>query len=122
MAQFIGISFPFRKGPEGLPQGAVDDELIRDSIIQVILTGRGERVMRPTVGSAVYRFVFENNDLFLGDLIATEVRAVLARSEPRIIVETVETRIEDTSTYVDVLYIVRATGERQELSVQVPIT
>ena len=99
-----------------------DDELVRQSIEQLLLVSKGERVMRPFVGSKVYAFVFENNDAVLGELIKAEISSVLGRFEPRAIVQDVQTTRNDTEVVVDVTYVVRSTGNENTLSMSFPTT
>lgn len=91
------------------------------SIRQLLLTGRGERVMRPDVGSQIERFVFEPNEDLRAELIAAEVMEVLSRYEPRILVTGVETITEDESVIVTIGYVVRATGQPQTQGVSIPV-
>lgn len=84
MSLFIGFAFPFRKGATSFPETATDDALIKQSLIQLILTGRGERVMRPDVGSGAYSYVFEDNDDILASRVSNEITAVVQKYEPRV--------------------------------------
>jgi hypothetical protein len=116
MPQFIGFSFPFRKGSTSFPEVATDDALIKQSLVQLILTGRGERVMRPDVGSGAFRFIFEDNDDFLLTVIQTEVNQVVSKYEPRVSLISVDVTKGDPDTdtgansvIVTLRYIVLAT-------------
>lgn len=51
-------------------------------IVAALLTGRGERVMRPTYGVGVQRDVFESNDFALANEISLQLRTSLAMWEP----------------------------------------
>lgn len=115
--QFRGIAFPFRKGKTSFPEAAADDDLIRQSIFQILGTSRGERVMRPTFGANVYKFVFANNNDLLADLIATEVRTALGRFEPRISVVTVQVVSNDNEVVTTVSYVVKATNVRRSVDI-----
>lgn len=117
MAQFRGIAFPFQKGPDSFPAKVEDEELIRQSILQIMSTTRGERVMRPEFGSNVFKFVFANNTEFLATLIAAEAEAAIARFEPRVTVTNTRTEREESfrgsEIIITVEYVIKATGLRQ---------
>lgn len=90
MAQFIGFSFPFRKGATSFPEVATDDALIKQALIQLVLTGTGERVMRPDYGSSAYSYIFEPNEEILQQRIETELSALILKYEPRVAVTSIE--------------------------------
>jgi phage baseplate assembly protein W len=115
MVQFRGIAFPFQKGRDSLPAKAEDEELIRMSILQILSTQKGERVMRPEFGANVWRFVFANNNTFLVDLIRTEVKSAINRFEPRVAVTRVLTQQRDSEIVITIEYVIRATKKRQVL-------
>lgn len=124
MALFLGIAFPFKQGKTSFPEAASDNDLIKQSLVQLILTGRGERLMRPDVGSGAYSFIFESNDLILQQAIQTEVSTVIRKYEPRVILQGVEVvrgdqSNPDTSPLVTVTikYIVITTQEAQTLEI-----
>lgn len=60
------------------------EEHIRQSIRTLLLTARGERVMRPDFGSALGDFLFENIDATTVALIKREVVSTIERYEPRV--------------------------------------
>lgn len=113
---FQGISYPFRKGDQEFPQSATDDVLIKESVIQILQTTRGDRLMRPEFGSNVLRFIFEPNEAALGELIYAEVHAALSRWEPRIELLDVRVTREDATVVVTVDYGVIATRTQDAVS------
>lgn len=65
----------------GLEAGA---EKVRQAIWLILDTQPGERVMRPTFGCGLRRYLMKPNTESLRALIEGEVAAALARWEPRI--------------------------------------
>jgi uncharacterized protein len=63
-----------------------NDEAIKQSVRNIVLTGRGEKLFQPTFGSKVRRLLFENYDPFAADSLADEITVALLNNEPRIIV------------------------------------
>lgn len=124
MALFIGFSFPFRKGETSFPAVATDNDLIKQALIQLVLTGTGERIMRPEFGSAAFAYVFENNDDMLQQRLETELTQIIHKYEPRVAllgvaVERGDPRLESeaTSVIVTISYIVLATRKTDEAQI-----
>lgn len=120
MSTFIGISFPFRKGSTSFPQTATDVDLIKQSLVQLILVAKGERVMRPDVGSLAYRYVFEDNNDVLAELFRSEVTGVISKYEPRVALQNVEVTTNDTTITIKILYIIRTNGQQDSLTLTIP--
>jgi len=118
MPVFRGVSHPFRKGTTAFPEGSGDDSLIRESLVQLILTGSGERVMRPSVGTNVRKFIFEPNDELLTSLVQTEVATAIARFEPRVTVVGIQTQRIESELLVTITYIVNATQQVNTVGVR----
>lgn len=118
---FRGINFPFTKGKTALPEPVYDSDLVKQSLQQIVLTGRNQRVMRPDFGCDAYSFVFEPNTDMLAELIRTEVNAAIGRFEPRVVVQDIGV-VRDTEkgeVIVTIQYVLVAT--RAPDTVQVPL-
>jgi len=118
-ALYRGIAFPFQQGDTSFPEAATDNDLIRQSLLQIVLTQKGERVMRPDFGTNVFSYVFENNNDVLEEMIRVDVSQAVARYEPRVLVRAIDVTREDTTINITVRYVIVAT--RQEDSVQIPV-
>lgn len=118
---FRGFKFPFQSGSTSFPATASDDELIKQSLIQIVLTQKGERVMRPDFGSRTLSFIFENNDDTLAEALRTDLAVSIAKYEPRVALRKINVTREDTKVLVDIQYVVIATRQEQQLSVSVPV-
>ena len=113
---FRGISFPFRSGDTSFPDRVSDAELVKQSIIQILLTERGERVFRPDFGSGLMSRVFDNTGALFESLIQSEVFAAVGKWEPRAIVQGVEIQTKDSTVVVTVNFIVVATRQQSSVS------
>ena len=120
MSTYRGLSFPFRRGPQGFPQPSTGADTLWESVVQLLQVGRDERVMRPDAGSQATSFVFESNVEVLGELVAADVSQVLARYEPRILVTGIETAREDNGVVLDITYVERSTGQVQTRQIYLP--
>jgi len=117
---YQGIKFPFQRGSTSFPASATDDELIQDSLIQLILTRNGERIMRPDCGTNALSFVFENNEAILGNLLRSEIQGVVARYEPRIQITDIVVEQRDSEVILTIVYIILATRRVASALVAVP--
>jgi uncharacterized protein len=108
--------------PAGAIDTVADDEAIRQSLLLLISTRPGERVMRPEYGCDLYRLVFSPNDDTTAGLAIHFVRQAVERWEPRIEVLRVDANrdpYESTRLEIVLDYRVRATlnTERVEIGV-----
>jgi phage baseplate assembly protein W len=90
-----------------------DQEDVRQAILLILETTKGERVMRPDFGCGLRRLVFQPMSAALKTLVRKEVEDALAAWEPRIDVERVtvaEHRSVRGGLLIDILYNVRATN------------
>lgn len=98
-----GWSFPVRwhvadDGMSAAVELADGEEKIRQSLEIILKTGVGERVMRPTFGAGVYRFVFEpRNDQTIHQIRFDTERA-LRLWEPRVIVDGVAVTSDESDS------------------------
>lgn len=94
------------------------EESVRQSILIILSTAKGERVMRPDFGSGLSELAFAVNNQTTQATAAFEVHEALQNWEPRIEVLRVETssagdRGEQLMIYID--YRVRTTDNRFNL-------
>jgi uncharacterized protein len=110
MAGYTGISFPFRIGSKGkvVLSTTTDMEIthINESIRQILLTQKGERVNEPDFGANLNSIIFDNIDETLINVIAYKVREALEIYEPRIQVRDVIITEIDGGIVVTVDFIV----------------
>jgi phage baseplate assembly protein W len=87
------------------------EERIRQSILIILGTARGERIMRPEFGCGIHDLVFAPNDATTEARVGYEVREALLDFEPRIDVDEVRvTRETPERMVIEVLYRVRRTN------------
>jgi phage baseplate assembly protein W len=106
-------SAPLAAGADGRIALARLDDSIRQSILLIIGTAKGERVMRPTFGCGIHELVFAPNDPTTHALLSQEIRDALIDWEPRVSVLDIqiETHAEDGNKLIITLqYRVRSTN------------
>jgi len=84
--EFLGVGWRSPVGVEetgGIALSSFEDS-IRESVVLILRTARGERVMRPDFGCDIQTLVFAKNDMTTAGLAAFHVEKALTRWEPRI--------------------------------------
>lgn len=74
-----------------------DDAAIKQAVVNLLLTSKGDRPFQPNLGSNLRNLLFETLDAVTSSEIATNIRETLANYEPRISV----TRIEVDANFDD---------------------
>ena len=121
MAGYTGLSFPFRIGSKGrtVMSSANDIEIphIVESIKQILLTRKGERVNEPEFGANLYNVLFENFDETVINVLAYKIQEALDIWEPRISVDNIIITELDGGVSVTVQFTVIKTLLKTETSV-----
>jgi phage baseplate assembly protein W len=88
------------------------EESVRQSILIILGTAKGERVMRPDFGCGIHDLVFATNSPTTVGRLIREIHESLLRLEPRIDVTQVDVTPGATSNVllIDIDYEVRATN------------
>jgi len=123
----MGISFPFGADEQAFPAPSTDEALIKENLVQLILMSKGERIMRPELGTGAQSFVFEDNDDLLASFIRTTLTNAISTYEPRVILQRIDVvRDRSSSAYFDtttvtVYYVVSATQTADSVSVSLGV-
>jgi phage baseplate assembly protein W len=116
------LDYPFRidgRGRAGLTD--VDDH-VRDMIYQVLFTSPGERVNRPDFGCGLLQLVFMPNSGALATATQFMIQGALQRWLADVIqVERVEVRNDEERLEVEVSYIRRDNGQREQTLFSAPV-
>jgi len=82
---FKDINMSFKKNP--LTNDLIvmkNDNAIAQAVKNLVLTGRGERLFNPDLGSGLAQALFENIDVVSASQIQSEIDSLLRNYEPRI--------------------------------------
>jgi phage baseplate assembly protein W len=114
-----GLKFPIDVDPEtGALATSIAEDKIRESVLLILNTSLGERVMRPNFGSGIHEQVFASiNSATIGTL-SFNIQEALIAWEPRIEVEKVQVSDEKASAgalLISIDYKVRSTNNRFNL-------
>ena len=116
----VGLVFD----PAGAIDTVADDEAVRQSLLMLISTRPGERVMRPEYGCDLHRLVFSPNDDTTAGLAIHFVRQAVERWEPRVEILRVDANrdpYESTRLAIVLDYRVRATLRADTIEVEVDL-
>jgi uncharacterized protein len=80
----VGIAFPLAVGSDGSLLLSTYEDHVRQSILLILRTSQGERVMRPDFGTGLNAHVFISNSESSAALLKQDIEAALTRYEPRI--------------------------------------
>jgi phage baseplate assembly protein W len=112
-----GMAFPLRVNERGGIAAASQQEKVRQSILVILGTQHGERVMRPKFGANLRSLVFAPNNRATANLAQHYVEEALATWEPRIILDevTVENDQANACLLVQIRYRIKASYTTQSL-------
>jgi phage baseplate assembly protein W len=79
---YRGIALPTAQRP--YPSVKEELELIRDSIVTILLTKKGQRLFAPDFGSNLWRIIFEPNDDVTRSLAREYIISAIQTWEPRV--------------------------------------
>lgn len=94
-----------------------NEEDIRQSLIILLNTSIGERVLRPEYGANMEDLLFESLNVTTATLISNRIKRAILFHEPRIRVIQVDMRPDYQAGRIDVLveYLILATNNRRNL-------
>ncbi len=108
-----GLALPIKTNARGGIETAGQQEKIRQSILMILRTQHGERVMRPNFGANLRSLVFAPNNAATASLARYYVEEALQTWEPRISVDevTVKNSHEEARLDIEVRYRIKSTNE-----------
>jgi phage baseplate assembly protein W len=114
-SQILGKGWSFPIAPDsGYLSGF---EKVRQSILLILETEPGERIMRPAFGCGLQRYLMKPNTPATRALIKNDVELALVSFEPRIRVTAVSVDPGDDPSLalIQIAYVHRANGSRDNL-------
>ena len=107
---FRDFSIGFKSNPNTEDFSVVKNEnSIKQSIRNLVLTGDNERVFAPRNGSRLRQMLFEPFDVFVGEDIKEEIINVVSRLEPRVRLNAVRLypdNVDDTQLHIEIDYTI----------------
>ena len=120
MRDFLGVGWAFPVGVDARGRIALarQERDIEEAIRIILLTPKGQRVMRPEFGCQIHDLMFAPNDATTAGLAAYYVEEALGMWEPRIHVKEVNARPDPENQgrlIIDISYEVKATHDSRSL-------
>ena len=118
---FLGQGWAF---PPGFSLGTKtsilvrEDEDIQQSLMILLSTRLGERIMQPQYGCNLHHVVFEKADKSTLTFLRDSIESAILYHEPRIKVLEIRTSVntgEPERILIDIVYLIRATNTRSNL-------
>ncbi len=116
--QGVGWAFPVGVDARGRIALARHERDIEEAIQIILLTPKGQRVMRPEFGSRLHELIFAPNNPTTASLAAYYVEDALGMWEPRIEVNTVEAGPDPDDParmLIEIRYTVKSTYDSRTL-------
>ena len=90
-----------------------DASAIKQAIVSLLLTNKGERLMNPKYGSDIRSYLFEPLDYGTAAQIKANIRSTIDRFEPRISISDIKCipNYNDNGFDVEMTYIIRGSDE-----------
>jgi len=99
-----GIAMPWGQTLESFLEPKNDQDVLKSSILFIITTRRGERVMMPSFGSSLMEQAFEPGDSILFSNLVTEVMGAVARWDDRINLVDMKVEMVDNTVSCKVIW------------------
>ena len=100
---FTDIPVGFTKNPFTKDvQPTKNDQAIKQSVKNIVLTTPGEKPFNPTVGCRVREMLFEPLDAFVADAIQDEIINTINQNEPRVVLQDVQVMPVNTGNKLNV--------------------
>lgn len=118
--EFLGIGWKYPVGVEadGNISRSSYEENIRESILLILGTAKGERLMRPEFGCSIHDYAYSTMDTLTRRMIENAVYEALVAWEPRIEVNEIKTLTEkalEGKLLISIDYKVRRSNTRVNL-------
>jgi len=120
MSDFLGVgwAFPPRVDARGRIALARQERDIEEAIQMILLTPKGQRVMRPEFGCRIHDLLFAPNDATTAGLATYYVEEALGMWEPRITVDEVTAQVDPADSgrlLIAIRYQIKATYDSRTL-------
>jgi phage baseplate assembly protein W len=120
MSDFLGVgwAFPMSTDARGRIALARRERDIEEAMCIILLTPKGQRVMRPEFGCQIHDLIFAPNNATTAGLAAYYVEEALGMWEPRITVHDVTARPDPNDAgrlLIEIQYEIKANHDRRSL-------
>lgn len=107
-ATFYGYNPPFIGGARGVLSRQEDIQIIKNDILQLLLTRPGERIYRPNFGTNLNNLVFANVNQNTIQILKVEITDILRKEEPRVNVKNVDIIQDEHYLYIKIAAVLKS--------------
>jgi phage baseplate assembly protein W len=102
MSKSINIKFPFQDSVKGffVDMSEDDNSAIKNDLIHLLLTEKGERYYLPTFGSNLRKYIFEPNDGITHSEIRQDLNQTVKEYLPNLSIDNIDIGHKDDSEYM----------------------
>lgn len=89
----FGPILPLGTSPNNLEWNfstGINTDVLKSSVLMLLITSRGERLMNPTYGTNLRRVIFEPNDDVIASTVQREIDEAVSQFEPRVALDSLE--------------------------------
>jgi len=121
----FGHNPPFLTPSAVLPL-QTNERIIKNDLLQLLLTIPGERVMRPSLGTPIRSTVFDPGDQNTVDALEASIRSAIDKWEERVGVEEVRMELNADSNTLNItifgfIVLSNENNERFEMEIESPV-
>ncbi|GHF71972.1 MULTISPECIES: GPW/gp25 family protein [Deinococcus] len=113
-----GVAFPVALNARGQIGMVSGEKAVTQAIVMLLMTARGQRVMRPEYGCRIHELVFAPGDATTLGLASFYVDEALRRWEPRIEVDRVNASVDPSGVgriLIEIAYRLKGSPEPRSL-------
>ena len=118
---YSDIKHTFIKDGQGGIKLALNGEAVRTSLINILLTRRGARVMHPEFGASLEAMLFENFNQDIANRISQVFRNEITKWDPRIILRNMVYEPNLNSGIVNLTIAFSIKGDDTVMDLTIPI-
>ena len=115
---YSDLHYTLTKDTQGDIRKAYNSDAVLTSLINILSTNRGERVMLPEFGANLRGMLFENMGESFSQLLANQIKTQIERWDPRIDIISMifDKEPEALSMFITIKFAVKGSSQVQELS------
>lgn len=106
-----GYNPAFYGGQNNILSRQEDEQIIKNDILQLLLTVPGERAHRPTFGTDLRTSVFEPLDAMTIESLKTSIQTAMNNFERRVAVVSLDLRTNDYQNEIRILLVVQIVAD-----------
>lgn len=105
MASIFGFNPPFFGGPQNIMSRQEDEKIIKNDLLQLLLTIPGERIYEPNFGVNLRSMVFSPLEDSTVQIIKQEIYSKVTAYEPRVTITALDVKTNDAGNAILVILV-----------------